>query len=305
MIASGRVAGVILFADNAPDRGTARRSLRALQGIESPPGLQAPLLAMVDQEGGQVKRIAGPPTASAEKMGMRGEAFAATQGLATGRSLSRLGFNIDLAPVLDLDLPGGAIGREQRSFGADPERVSAVAIDGFGAGLDRSGVVATAKHFPGIGSIETNTDNAAQAVRLGPSELQDGPIRPFEDFIAARGRMIMVGLATYPEIANRPAALSAKFVTDELRGRLGFSGVTITDGLGAAAAVDFGDTRKVALAAVNAGNDLLLYSDWRAARDVGRLFAGRLRSGALERASFEDSAERVLDLRGSLAERSG
>lgn len=305
LIADGRLAGLILFEDNIPTRGLARRSIRSLQRIERPEGLREPLLVMVDQEGGQVKRLGGPPQTSAEEMGSRGAAFAREQGLATALSLRSVGFNVDLAPVLDLDRPGRAIDREQRSFGADPETVIATGVAGFAAGLSDGEVIATAKHFPGIGSVETNTDEAAQEVGLTAAELEAGPARPFEAFVAAGGRMVMTGLATYPAVANRPAAFSARFVSDDLRGRLGFDGVAITDGLGAAAAAEFGGRRKVALAAVAAGNDLLLYSDWRDARSVGGLLSRRLGAGSLDRAAFELSAGRVLALRSSIGEGSG
>jgi beta-N-acetylhexosaminidase len=91
-------------------------------------------------------------------------------------------------------------------------------------------------------------------------------------------------------------------VSGELRRRLGFDGVTITDSLDAAAALAFGSRARVALAAAQAGNDLLLYGDWRAARRAGAALRRKLASGKLDRESFEDSVERVLELRRDLAD---
>lgn len=303
MIRAGRVAGLILFEDNVA--GKSSREIAAqiaeLQGIPRPGGLEASLLVMVDQEGGQVRRLPTAPAPSAAEMGERGRSFAERQGTRTATGLSGAGFNVDLAPVLDVARAGGAIAREQRSFGASAEQVIEAGVDGFARGLRAGGeVAATAKHFPGLGAAEINTDEAAQRIALSLDRLRAVDETPFEAFAAAGGELIMLSLATYPALAERPAAFSAKVVEGELRSRLGFEGVTITDGLGAAAAAKFGDPVRVASAAEAAGNDLLLYSDWRAARAAHRLLARRLRSGELDRDRFEASAERVLELRRRL-----
>ena len=301
LVRRGQVAGVILFDDNIPSRGAARRSIAELQSIDRPGGLGAPLLTMVDQEGGQVKRLDGPPSASAAEMGARGQGFARHQGARTGRSLASAGFNVDLAPVLDVGRPGSAIEDEGRAFGGRPGPVIAAGVGGFGDGLRSRGVAATAKHFPGLGAAETNTDFASQEIRISKRKLRRHDEQPFEAFAAAGGELVMLSLATYPAFSSRPAAFSREIVSGELRGRLGFEGVAITDGLGAAAAQAWGERGEVALAAVDAGNDLLLYTDWRDARDVGRLLTERLRERRLDRDDFEVSAERVLDLRQALA----
>jgi beta-N-acetylhexosaminidase len=147
---AGLVAGVILFEDNLPSRRSARRLIAGLQGIRRPPGLRWPLLVMVDQEGGLVKRIAGPPAESAAAMGRRGPAVSRREGARTAASLRGVGFNVDLAPVLDVARPGGFIAETERGFGATAARVAATAIP-FARGLEAGGVAAAAKHFPGLG----------------------------------------------------------------------------------------------------------------------------------------------------------
>lgn len=301
-IRSGGVAGVILFADNIPSPARARRTIRRLQRLPRPAGLEAPLLAMVDQEGGRVRRLDAPPVESAAEIGARGQEYAFAQGRRTGEALSRLGFNVDLAPVLDVARPGGAIEAEQRAYAGDAAGVIAAGVEGFAAGLREGGVLATAKHFPGIGAARVNTDRAPQRIELPDGELEEVDEAPFAAFVDAGGELVMLGLAAYEGRSERPAAFSPKLVQGELRGRLGFEGVTITDGLGAAAAAEFGDPRQVALAAERAGNDLLLYSDWRAARDARRLLARRLRRGDLDSERFGTAAARVLELRDSLAQ---
>jgi len=305
LIRSGGLAGVILFDDNIASGRRVRRTIEGLQAIKRPDGLGDPLLVMVDQEGGQVKRLPGPPEASAEVIGTRGQSYALEQGGKTARSIGGVGFNVDLAPVLDIARPGSAIEREDRAFGDQSGQVIAAGVNGFGAGLQSRGVAATAKHFPGLGAAETNTDLASQRITLSKDELRSADEQPFEAFSRRGGELVMLSLATYPAFADRPAAFSKKIVTGELRGRLGFEGVTITDGLGAAAAEEFGPRREVALAAIGAGNDLLLYSDWRAARRTAALLRKRLLTGRLSRADFEPSVARVLGLRARLIPGSG
>ncbi len=301
LIAEGSIAGLIVFADNIDSRASIRRRLKRLQAIDP----TAALLVMVDQEGGQVRRLSGPPQASAERMGQRGPDYAHRQGELTAASLAGVGIGVDLAPVLDVATPGAAIEREQRAFGDTAAAVIESGVDGFAAGLAAGGVAATAKHFPGIGSAEVNTDLAAQRIDRSLLRLREVDEAPFAAFIEAGGELVMVSLATYPALANRPAAFSSKVVEGELRERLGFTGVTISDGLGAAAASAFGSPKRVALAAEAAGIDLLLYSDWRAARDAGRLLRRGLRAGELPRERFQQSAERVSALSARLAAKAG
>jgi beta-N-acetylhexosaminidase len=109
MIRGGELAGVVLFAEQFPSRDAGRRLIRGLQAIPRPAGLRDPLLVMVDQEGGLVKRLSGPPTASAREMGAAGPAFSREQGSRTARNLREVGVNVDLAPVLDVARPGGTI----------------------------------------------------------------------------------------------------------------------------------------------------------------------------------------------------
>jgi len=301
MIAGGRVAGVILFEQNVDGKSPTARLVASLQKIPRPDGLEIPLAVMVDQEGGLVERVPGPPSASAEDMGERGATFARRQGEATARNLLGVGVNVDLAPVVDVPRSRSAIATEGRAFGPGPAPVIDVGVHGFAAGLRAAGVAATAKHFPGLGAAQVNTDEATQQIDLSRARLRAIDEAPFKAFAESGGELIMLSLATYTAFSNRPAALSPKIVTGELRGRLGFEGVSITDSLDAAAAIGFADRDRVAVAAAKAGSDLLLYGDWRTAREVSRPLRHKLASGELDRADFEAAVERVLELRRGLA----
>jgi beta-N-acetylhexosaminidase len=300
MLAAGELAGVILFEENIAGRRATARMTGRLQAAAARGPVAAPLLVMADQEGGGVERFAGPPAASAAAMGLRGSPFAHRQGARTAAALRARGINVDLAPVLDLARPGSALAAEGRTFGSTADEVIAVGVGGFAAGLRAGGVAATAKHFPGLGGAGTNTDLAAQRIGLGAAALRAADEAPFAAFADAGGELVMLALATYPALAPEPAALAPEIATGELRDRLGFGGVSITDSLDAAAARAWGGRGEVARAAAAAGADLLLYGDWRIAASVHAQLVAALRSGRLDPAGFERSAARVTALRAGL-----
>ena len=109
----------------------------------------------------------------------------------------------------------------------------------------------------------------------------------------------MLSTAIYPAFSDRPAAFTRAIATGELRNRLGFEGVSITDALETPAVEDFGGTAKVAVAGAHAGADLLLFARLGPAERAWKALVGKLRSGRLDRAEFEAAAQRVLDLRAA------
>jgi beta-N-acetylhexosaminidase len=295
----GEVAGVVLFAANFPSRDAGRRLIRRLQAIPRPPALRDPLLIMADQEGGLVKRVGGAPSASAARMGQRGAAFSRRQGRLTARNLRDVGVNVDLAPVLDVARPGGTIAATERGFGATAQRVTATAVP-FAEALQAGGVAATGKHFPGFGAATENTDFAVERIDLSKAKLRAVDEVPYRAFAEAGGELVMLSTAIYPAFSARPAAFTRAIATGELRNRIGFEGVSITDALNTVAVDSFGGPVKGGLAAAAAGVDLLLFAELGPARRAHRALVARLRSGRLDRDEFEQSAQRVLDLRGWL-----
>lgn len=298
-IRRGELAGVILFEGNLPSREVARRLAGELESISRPPGLRDPLLVMVDQEGGLVKRLGGPPSGSAQQMGAAGAAFSRQQGHATAASLRGVGINVDLAPVLDVARPGGTIAAEERAFGSTATRVAATAVP-FAEGLQRGGVAATAKHFPGLGAAAENTDFAVQRIELSQQTLRAVDEWPYREYVARDGEMVMLSTAIYPAFSPRPAAFARQIASGELRDRIGFGGVSITDALESVAVRDFGGPAKVAIAGAKAGTDLLLFTDYRAAADAHEAMLRGLRERELRRPPFEASVSRVLRLRHRL-----
>lgn len=298
-IRTGRIGGIILFSENLPNRSTARKLTRQIQATKRPRKLRKyPLPIMIDQEGGLVKRLSGAPTVSAEVMGERGPSFSRTQGKKTGRNLKNAGVNIDLAPVLDVARPGGTIASDDRGFGSTARAVSRTAIP-FAKGMQANGVAATAKHFPGLGYARLNTDDAVQKIRLSKAALRRVDEAPYEPFIEADGGLVMVGTAIYPAFGGKPASFERRIVTGELRRRLGFEGVTITDSLETVATRAFGDSKRLSIAGARAGMDILLFATLDEALKGEDAVAERLKSGKLDRGEFEESVRRILRLRST------
>lgn len=299
-IAAGRLAGVILFDSNFDSRSEARRLIGELQSIDRPRGLREPLLVMVDQEGGLVKRLPGPPSLSAEEMGAAGRRTCRRQGAKTGRMLRDTGVNVDLAPVLDVARPGSVMDDENRSFGSNPDRVAACG-GAFAAALERKGVSPTAKHFPGLGAARLNTDLSVQRIDLSKSRLRridEAPYREFADG-GARDRLVMVSSAIYSAFGDRPAAFTPALVRGELRRRLGFRGVSITDALETASTDAFGGPTRAARLAARAGADLLLFASLDAAQHAAKGLRS-MADGGRSRERFLDSVRRVRALRTGL-----
>jgi beta-N-acetylhexosaminidase len=299
-IRRGEAGAVILLRPNAPSAAAARRLTARLQAIPRPAAVDVPLLVMIDQEGGLVRRLDGPPSRSAAELGREGPRAARAAGRATGRYLSRAGVNVDLAPVADVARPGSFLEATGRTFGRSPGRVAGASV-AFAAGLRDGGVVAAAKHFPGLGAATRSTDEVPVRLAVGAAELRRVDLRPFRALVSHGVPMVMLGTATYPALdPTRPAALSRRVATDALRGGLGFRGVTVTDALDTPALAPQGGAGAVAVRAAGAGSDMLLHTGYAAGTASAAALARALRSGALSRAEAEAAVDRILALRAGL-----
>ena len=244
--------------------------LQAVNASASNP-FRAPLLLMTDQEGGQVRRLPGEPYLSAKQVGASTdpEQQATLAGAGAGRNLKSAGMNVNLAPVLDVfRTAGNFIDKAGRSYSSNPAVVSDLGAR-FITAQQQQGVAATAKHFPGLGAATSsqNTDLGPVTLNVQLATLRSKDEAPYVAALAAKTKLVMVSWAVYPALAaGVPAGLSSTVVRDELRGRLGFKGVTITDALEAGAISPLGTTGQLAVRAAGAGMDLILCS----ARDLAQ-----------------------------------
>jgi beta-N-acetylhexosaminidase len=296
-VRQGRVGGVIAFNDNATEL---KAQIATLQQAARAGG-SPPLLVMIDQEGGDVKRLPqGPPNASPAQLGKSDdENQSRDQGQATGEYLRGLGINVDLAPVLDVSQETTANTIRSRTFGSDPSVVTEVGVS-FMQGLQEGGVVATPKHFPGLGRATTNTDDGPVNIAATSQELQSD-LEPFRGAIEAGAQMVMVSTASYPTLGSRKqAAFSAAIVSGLLRDQLGFDGVVVTDDLEAPAVTDETSPVVAAASAIKAGDDMLIYAGSAGASDRAfRSLVSQVKSGDLNRSLFQDAYDRITSLKSS------
>ena len=297
-IRRGQVGGVVLFSEDAgPGMKGAVASLQAAARS----GGQPPLLIAVDQEGGIVKRLPGPPTLA--PLQMTTAAVARSQGLATARSLRSIGIELDLAPVLDVGY-GGFI--TQRTFGSTPAAVATRGV-AFADGLAAGGVGATAKHFPGLGRATVNTDDAPVVVRATAAQLRADWL-PFRTAVRHGIGAVMISTAVYPALGSRLPAAFAPGIVADLRRELGFRGVIVTDALRTPAVEQLYTTPQAAVRAVAAGDDLLLAAgpsdssadtDGASSSSFAALVAAA-QSGRLPLAQVRAAYTRVLALKAAL-----
>jgi beta-N-acetylhexosaminidase len=298
-IRDGRVGGVILFGGNVRTAPQVRELTARLQDAARAGG-RPTLLIAVDQEGGGTRRFRwAPPARSAVELGSLAPARVRAAGRGTAAALRALGVNVDLTPVADVpSVPGAFIAAQRRAFSAEPRRVAELAA-AFAQGLSDGGVAATAKHFPGLGRASVSTDTAA--VRIDASRPQlASDLAPFTQLIQAGVPLVMLSNATYPALDAKPGAWSPA-VEGLLRNTLGFTGVTITDALDAAAATHQRSVPSAGLLAAQAGADLLLVAGSEAVSDAvyDRLLAAA-EAGTLPRGGLDRSYARILALKRSL-----
>jgi beta-N-acetylhexosaminidase len=299
-VRAGQVGGVILFARNIGTTSQVSHLIDDLQAAAAVGG-NAPLLIAVDQEGGAVKRLAAaPPDRSPAAMGREGNAAEVeSEGHATAAYLRQLGIDVDLAPVLDTPAsPSSFLG--SRAFSDDP-RLNAELGTAFVGGLQRGGVAATAKHFPGLGTARKSTDT--NNVLLATSERAlERRLLPFARAIGAGVKVVMVSNAGYTayDASGVPAVLSRPIVTGLLRERLDFRGVVISDAMEAPGPRA---RRGAAVSAIVAGVDVLLYTGERASRDAYAELVAAAENGTLPMRLLRSSTARIATLKRWLAHR--
>jgi beta-N-acetylhexosaminidase len=309
-IRHGQAAGVIFFSQNIASRAQLRRVAAELQQADrsSLNPVRKPLLLMTDQEGGLVRRLPGSPAKSEKQIGDSANPASAARnaGRGAGRNLHGAGLNVNLAPVLDVyRQAGNFIDEFGRSYSKNPAVVSKLGTD-FIKAQQRKGVAATAKHFPGLGAatVSQNTDLRPVTLNLSRHDIRTIDEFPYRAAIAAGVKLVMVSWASYPSLGSRrPAGLSSKVVQGELRQRLGYTGVTITDALEAGGLVHYGSIENRAVLAATAGMDLLLCSVQHVSEGVQALdgLVNAYRDGTLNHSKFRASVRNVIALRTSLA----
>ncbi|HBH02004.1 MAG TPA: beta-N-acetylhexosaminidase, partial [Candidatus Rokubacteria bacterium] len=288
-----RAAGLILYRRNFESPA---QLLALLTRLEEALGRR--LLVATDHEGGRVVMLGRGVTIFPDNLavGTAGEeTFAARQGLVEARELRRLGVDLNLAPVLDTLTERYSPNIGIRAYGKDPAVVARLGVARI-RGMQRGGLAACAKHFPGKGHAPVDAHLGLPVIESTWAEMHALHLRPFLEAIAAGVDCVMTSHPVYPNLdpARAPATFSRLLVHDYLRGQLGFRGAILSDDLEMGAIAETCPIGEAAVRAAAAGHDLLLVCHTEAAqRAAAAALADACRGGAVPRGELEAAAERV------------
>lgn len=294
---TGRIGGVILFTNNMPTPAIARRAIKKLQASAKAGGMP-PLFVMVDQEGGIVKRLPTlPPTRTPASIGRSSDPARTgrSQGLATGRALKKYGFNVNLAPVVDVPkVKNSFLGN--RAYSQSAQTV-ADATCAFADGNERGGVAAAFKHFPGLGRADANTDFNDVNITATRAQIEADNVAYRQ--CPATPTFVMMSSARYSALGfDRQGSIEKGAYA--MLAETGFEGLTITDAL---ETPQFGTSANTARSALRAGVDVLLWGQAysRAMKARSRLLAD-VKAGRVTREQLGPGTERIIALKLRLRE---
>ena len=291
--------GIVVFSRNIK---TARQ-ISALTIAAQKRSIKAstlPLFIAVDQEGGDVLRIRTTmPLPSALSLGDTNEPKLVEQaGHETGVLLKTLGFNMNLAPVLDISDPSERSFIGTRTFGSEPVRVSAMGPQ-FASGLEEAGVLSTAKHFPGHGGVKEDSHRETPERDATLADMQKNDLMPFA---AMKAKMddhwaVMLAHISYPKLdpTGMPATFSKPIVTGVLRKQMKFNGLVITDDIEMAGASMIKDTHERAIKAIDAGADMIMVA-WnrKLQNELAASLIKAIKTGKLSEERINESLRRIV-----------
>jgi beta-N-acetylhexosaminidase len=295
-LASGQLGGIILFSRNvgSPQQLAAlNHSLRQ--------AAKYPIFIAIDQEGGAVSRLRGGYTESPGAMALGAadsETLAESVAAIMGRELRAVGINWNLAPVADMtrNINNPSVGT--RSLGDDPQRVGRLAA-AQGRGFAQAGVIASAKHFPGLGNTPIDSHDDLPMIEDSVAELQQGDLIPFKMMIEDGIASIMITHVNFPKVDPvYPSTMSHAIITGLLRQELGFKGLICTDCMEMSAITRYHSAAESGLRSAQAGSDVILFSHTEARqKEAFQAMVAAAHAGDLSTERLEDALQRIIPLK--------
>ncbi|MBE0429521.1 MAG: glycoside hydrolase family 3 protein [Thermoleophilia bacterium] len=296
------VGGIIIFDRNIASHEQVAGMNAALQQLAVEAGHRAKLMIALDQEGGKTRRFTDiGPFYSQPMIGEMHDAApgaAQLQASAAARDLKQLGFNTNLAPVADVSAGWGTV-MDVRSFSYDAEftaELTARAVKGYKS----ASFISCAKHFPGHGSADGDSELNLPTVESDLETIQGTDLPPFAAAIEVGVPMIMTAHLAVPALdaTGTPATLSRPIITDLLRGSMGFEGVVITDDLEMGAIMDSYGIGEAAVISVMAGADIVMVAHTpELQRDAYDALVEAVKSGQIKESDIDKSVVRILDMK--------
>jgi len=258
LLTSMHPAGIILFARNIQSPHQCAQLLRICQAA-----VKTPLFRCVDLEGGTVDRlrnIVAPAPSVAEVIRTGSDKLFEKHGRVIGEEVRALGFNVDFAPVFDLDLPESRNVLTSRTASDDPRKIIHYARK-FLKGLTGAGILGCGKHFPGLGGANLDTHKELPAIQRTWDTMWSEDLLPYRE-LCDHVPFIMVAHAIYPLAMKKdggtPASLSPRWITDVLKKKIGYRGLVISDDLEMGGVLAAASMEEAALETIRAGSDIFL-----------------------------------------------
>ena len=297
MVVGMHAGAMIIYEKNMQDPTQLHDYIASIQAHAS-----IPLLVTMDEEGGLVDRLGYyhffPPLPAAQDLGATGNPALATQaGDQAAQEMLAMGINTDLAPVVDVRGPNGSV-ETTRLYSSDPATVIKFA-GAYMDALQSHGVIATLKHWPGIGDVIQDPHLTLPSIDAPMSQLEAQHFATFRALLSHNPGMIMVTHVLVNAVdPTMPATLSPKMVDGILRGELGYNGVVMTDSLYMQGIAVRYSLPQAAVLAVIAGDDLLegAYDTSSMAAMIAAL-KDAINNGSISVARIDQSVQRILALK--------
>ncbi|MCC3357898.1 beta-N-acetylhexosaminidase [Bacillus sp. REN16] len=298
LITKYHVGGIIFNGDNLV---SPKQTVTYLNKIKQANQGNIPLFFGVDQEGGRISKLPGGlidfPTNL--EIGSRNDPSLSFEiGTVLGKELHAFGFNVNFAPVLDVNSNPDNPVIGNRSFSSNPEIVSRLGIQTM-KGLQSQSIVSAVKHFPGHGDTQVDSHLELPKVNKTRAELENLELIPFRQAVKEGVDMVMIGHILVPALDKTfPSSMSKPIITDILRKQLGFNGVVITDDFFMKAITNDYEIGEAAIQSIKAGSDIVMVAhDYNKVIEVHTAIKNAVTNGEISEKRIDESIERILQLK--------
>ncbi|SDL84051.1 beta-N-acetylhexosaminidase [Sediminibacillus halophilus] len=293
------IGGFIFYAANLESPKQTNKLLNNLKAENKQNKL--PLLLSVDQEGGRISRLPGnlSKLPTNEWIGELDKPdFSYQAGEILGNELKAFGFNMNFAPVLDVNSNPDNPVIGDRSFGADPEIVSELGVQTM-KGIESKQIIPVIKHFPGHGDTSVDSHYQLPKVNKTLEQLEKLELLPFRRAINQGADAVMIAHILLPHLdESYPASISKEVITDLLRNRLGYDGLVMTDDMTMEAIIDNFEIGQASVDSVLAGSDVILVAhDYQKVVRVIDALRTAVENGEISEERINESVKRIIRLK--------
>lgn len=301
LISQYHVGGFVILGQNVKNTNQVLELINSLKAANTGAGNRVPLFIGVDQEGGRVSRMPGEfvKIPAAKTIGAAdSEDFSYKVGSLLAQEVKAFGYNVDFAPVLDINSnpKNPVIG--DRALSSKPEVVSRLGVETM-KGIRSQNIIPVVKHFPGHGDTSVDSHTGLPVLDFDMERLRSFELLPFAEAIKNDADAVMVAHILFPKIDSQyPASMSESIITGILKKELGFKGLVLTDDMAMGAIIKNYDSGAAAVRSINAGADIVLVChDFDREKAVIEALKKAAESGEIKSERLDDSVYKILQLK--------